>query len=78
MMARLEELTLPFPVRSHAFRRTLETNQIREGAPLHFVELLSNHVIKDIVMKHYNIVPIAERRALFDKYFPKAFAPILA
>ena len=68
-----------FPVRSHTFRKTLETFQLNptNNVPLHIVELLSNHAIRSTVMRNYNQVTIEERRAFYDKYFPMEFAAIL-
>lgn len=69
-----------FPVKSHAFRRTLETFQLNltNRVPLHFVELLSNHVISSVVMKHYNKITLADRLHLYDEYLPKEYQGILA
>lgn len=72
--------TFGFPVKSHAFRRTLETFQLNltNRVPLHFVELLSNHVISSVVMKHYNKITLADRLNLYDEYLPKEYQGILA
>ncbi len=75
----LADLNFPFPVHTHAFRRSLETYQIKgkTQVPLHFVELLSNHAISSIVMRHYAKITIEERRVLYDQYFPPEYKAIL-
>jgi len=75
----LSRLKLPFPVHSHAFRRSLETYQIKGNSrtPLHFVEILSNHAISSVVMRHYAKITLEERRALYDQYFPPEYKSVL-
>lgn len=68
-----------FHIKTHSFRRTLETSQLNliNRVPLHFVELLSGHVISSVVMKHYNKISIEDRRQLYDEYLPKEYHSLL-
>lgn len=65
------------PVKTHTFRKTFESNHAKNGVPLHFIEVLSNHAISSVVMKHYVQIDIKERRELYDQYFPPQYRPIL-
>ncbi|OLS15718.1 MAG: hypothetical protein RBG13Loki_0654 [Promethearchaeota archaeon CR_4] len=76
-MLTLSKLGLPFPVKTHTFRRTFETFQARNGVPLHYIEVLSNHAITSVVMRHYVQITLSERRALSEKYFPQEYRPII-
>ncbi len=71
-------LQTKFSIKTHTFRKTIETFQLRNKTPLHIVELLSNHVISSVVMKHYNIVSIKERRELYDEYLPTQYQEIIS
>ncbi len=64
--------------KTHVFRKTMEYLQAdKNDVPLHFVEMLSNHKITSLVMRHYANAPIEVRREKYDKYFPPQFQPIL-
>jgi len=76
-MFKLGKLGLPFQVKTHTFRRTLETFHARNDVPLHYIEVLSNHAISSVVMRHYVQITLRERRALSEKYFPKEYEPII-
>lgn len=74
-----EKLNFNFPVKSHTFRRSIETYQLNRinNIQLHWVELLSNHSISSTVMKHYNQVSIEERVKLYDECLPKEYNQII-
>jgi len=71
-------LQIKFNAKTHTFRKTIGTFQLRNKIPLHVVELISNHVISSVVMKHYNIVSIQERRQLYDEYLPPQYKEIIS
>ena len=75
----LANLGIDLLVKTHSFRKTMEYLQAEiNEVPLHFVEMLSNHQITSIVMRHYAEAPFEERRAKYDKYLPPQFQIILS
>jgi integrase len=75
----LKMLKMPFYVASHKFRRTLATfwlNKTNKVA-LHVVEVLSNHVISNVIYKHYAKKGKLEKRSLYDESFPEEYAAVL-
>ncbi|MHA1371356.1 MAG: tyrosine-type recombinase/integrase [Promethearchaeota archaeon] len=57
-------------ITSHAFRRTLNTLRMKMGADLYVRKILLNHKLRDVNEAHYTKLSLAEKRALYDKYYP--------
>jgi integrase len=54
----------------HAFRRTLITNYIKNGADLLISEMLMNHAPSSVEGEHYVKLSMKEKRVFFEKLFP--------
>lgn len=52
-------------------------NNIVNALQLHSVEILINHKITYVVMRHYADAPIEVRRENYDIYFPPQYRDIL-